>query len=350
MSKFYDPNKLLCMRDLDGEVPEIFMCEGNRTAGKTFAFKWWCVKRFLRHGEKFMVLYRYSYELDGAADAFFKDLEQIKLPGHVMTADWCIRNVCLNLYLDKKHCGYAMCMSNPDVVKKKSATFVDVARIFMDEYQSESGKYLPNELDRFQSIHMSVARGGGKHTRYVPVYMASNGVTIFNPYSVAFGFSSRIKSCTKFIRGKGVVMERTFNQNAADAINESAFARAFAGTTYQQYATGDTYMLDDNNFIGKYPGRKWPEATIKYHGEMFGLWLIKEKNLHILSRKFDPSIKAVITGSLGDHAEGTYFAHAGNMLKILVNLYDTGRIFFEDGACKNAFIDTIGYNRFKIER
>lgn len=348
MGKFYDPNRLLCMRDLYGKIPEIFLCEGNRTAGKTFGFKWWCVKEYLRHFEKFMVLYRYSYELDGAADAFFKDLEQIKLPGHVMTSDWCIRNVCLNLYLDKKHCGYAMCMSNPDVVKKKSANFVDVSRIFMDEYQSESGKYLPDELDRFQSIHMSVARGGGKHTRYVPVYMASNGVSIFNPYSVAFGFSSRLKKDTKFIRGNGVVMERTFNKNAADSINESAFARAFAGTTYQRYATGDIYMLDDNNFIGKYPGRKWPEAIIKYHGEMFGLWLIKEKNIHILSHKYDPSIKAVITGTLGDHSEGTYFAHSGTMLRSLVNLYDIGRVFFEDGACKNAFIETIGYNRFKV--
>lgn len=349
MSQFYDPNKLLCLKDLDGKKPEIFMCEGNRTAGKTFAFKWVCIRDWLRHGKKFMVLYRYSYELDGAADAFFKDIEQIKLPGHVMTSDWCIRNVALNLYLDKKHCGYAMCMSNPDVVKKKSATFVDVDKIFMDEYQSESGKYLPNELDRFQSIHTSVARGGGKHTRYVPVYMASNGVTIFNPYSVAFGFSSRLKADTKFIRGHGVVMERTFNQNAAAAIKESAFARAFAGTNYQEYATGDTYMLDDNNFINKWNGRKYAVATLKYHGEYYGIWTIKEKGIHIVSHKYDPGIKLVITGTLQDHSENTYFAHSGPILKNLVNMYNRGLMFFEDGACKNAFIDLIGYNRFKSE-
>lgn len=144
-------------------------------------------------------------------------------------------------------------------------------------------------------------------------------------------------------------MERTFNQNAAAAIKDSAFARAFAGTNYQEYATGDTYMLDDDNFISKWSGRKYPVATMKYHGQFYGLWTIKEHGIHIVSHKYDPDFKLTITGTLHDHNEGTYFAHSGPVLKNLVNIYNRGLVFFEDGACKNAFIDLIGYNRFKSE-
>ena len=38
MPKYYDGTKLLSMKDLDGNTPEIFMVTSNRTAGKTTYF------------------------------------------------------------------------------------------------------------------------------------------------------------------------------------------------------------------------------------------------------------------------------------------------------------------------
>ena len=35
---FYDGTKLLNMKDLSGEKPEIYLCTGNRSAGKTTYF------------------------------------------------------------------------------------------------------------------------------------------------------------------------------------------------------------------------------------------------------------------------------------------------------------------------
>ena len=68
---FYDGTKLLSMKDINGNKPEIYICTSNRCAGKTVFFSRYFVNRYKKFGEKFMLLYRYKDELDGCADKFF---------------------------------------------------------------------------------------------------------------------------------------------------------------------------------------------------------------------------------------------------------------------------------------
>ena len=84
MGKYYDGAKLLSMKDINGEQPEIYMCTTNRSGGKTTYFSRLCVNRFFKYGEKFMCLYRYNYELDDCADKFYKEVGQLFFPGTVM--------------------------------------------------------------------------------------------------------------------------------------------------------------------------------------------------------------------------------------------------------------------------
>ena len=69
---FYDGTKLLSLRDINGKQPEIYICTANRTAGKTTYFNRYYVNRYMKHGEKFALLYRFQYELDGCADNFLR--------------------------------------------------------------------------------------------------------------------------------------------------------------------------------------------------------------------------------------------------------------------------------------
>ena len=38
MTEYYNPSKILNMKDLDGEEPAIYLITNNRSAGKTTAF------------------------------------------------------------------------------------------------------------------------------------------------------------------------------------------------------------------------------------------------------------------------------------------------------------------------
>ena len=75
--KYYDGTKLLSMKDIRGEKPEIFMCTTNRTGGKTTFFTRMFIKKFKERHEKFAMLYRFNYELDDCADKIFKDVGRL---------------------------------------------------------------------------------------------------------------------------------------------------------------------------------------------------------------------------------------------------------------------------------
>ena len=47
MNDYYDGTKLLSLKDIDGNIPEIYVCSGNNTAGKTTYFSRLLVNRFL---------------------------------------------------------------------------------------------------------------------------------------------------------------------------------------------------------------------------------------------------------------------------------------------------------------
>lgn len=74
---YHDGRKLLSLKDLNKETPEIFIDTTNRTAGKTTFYNGYLVDRFLRYGEKFCLLYRKKYELDIVERTFFDDIKNI---------------------------------------------------------------------------------------------------------------------------------------------------------------------------------------------------------------------------------------------------------------------------------
>ena len=77
-SPFYDGTKLLSMKDIKGQTPEIFMCTTNRSGGKTTWFNRYVLKKFITKREKFALFYRFKYELDDVRDANQDDVDRVK--------------------------------------------------------------------------------------------------------------------------------------------------------------------------------------------------------------------------------------------------------------------------------
>ena len=178
---YYDGTRLLSMLDINGQKPELYLCTTNRTAGKTTYFARLLVNKFLKANEKFCLIYRFNYELDDISQKFFKDINSLFFPSYEMESAKKASGIYHELYLNEKSCGYALSLNSADQLKKYSHLFSDVQRCFFDEFQSETNHYCANEIEKFISVHTSIARGQGKQTRYVPVYMCSNPVTILNP-------------------------------------------------------------------------------------------------------------------------------------------------------------------------
>lgn len=341
---FYDGTKLLSLKDINGNVPEIYLCTSNRSAGKTTYFSRYIVNRFKRGQGKFMLLYRFNYELTDVADKFFKDIKTLFFPSDVMENKSRMRGIYHDLYLNNEHCGYAVAINNADQIKKNSHLFSDTGCMFMDEFQSETNHYCSREVEKFISIHQSVARGQGKQSRYVPVYMCANPVTILNPYYTEMNISSRLMPEVNFLRGDGFVLEQGYVESAAESQQQSAFNRAFQKNKYVAYSSEGLYLNDNSSFVEKISGVSNYICTLKYNGKNYAIREFVHDGVIYCDNRADESFPFKITVTTDDHEINYLMLKRCDMfLSNMRSLFEKGCFRFKDLSCKEAVLKALSY-------
>lgn len=344
-SEFYDGTKLLSMVDLDGMKPEILMCTSNRSGGKTTFFNRYVVNRWKRGKGKFILLYRWDYELDEVADTFYKEIGNLFFPNTFMTSKRHKKGLYHELFINEKSCGYAVALNKADALKKVSHLFVDATVILFDEFQSETNHYCPEEMRKFKSLHDSFARGGGKQVRFLPVIMLSNPVSIINPYYVDLGISSRLTNDVKFLRGHGFVLEQGFNKSASLFHEASSFHRAFAGDDYTAYSSQGVYLNDNQAFIEKPEGTDGKYvATIKYKDKSFAIREYPSQGIIYCDDKYDRDYPFKISVTTDDHNVNYVMLKNNDMFLLNLRFYfNHGCCRFKDLQCKEALMTAISY-------
>lgn len=344
MPTYYDGTKLLSLSDINGNKPEIFICTSNRSAGKTTYFSRLCVNRFKKQKEKFALLYRFNYELDNCADKFFKDISSLFFPGDNMQSKRRRSGIFHELFLNDEPCGYAISINSSDQLKKYSHLFSDVQRIMFDEFQSESSHYCSDEVTKFISIHTTIARGQGKQSRYVPVYMVANPVSLLNPYYVQLDISNRLQANTKFLKGDGFVLEQGFNESASQAQAQSAFNRAFATNAYMAYSQQNVYLNDNKAFVEKLEGSNSYILTLKYKGEDYAIREYPEQGFLYCDNSADNSFPIKITVTTDDHNINYVMLRKNDMIIARLRyFFDKGCFRFKNLKCKDRLLKTISY-------
>lgn len=353
MAEYYDGTKLLSMKDINGNRPEIYLCTSNRSGGKTTYFNRLAINRYLKKSiRKFCLLYRYNYELSNIEDKFFKDIQTLFFSEYIMTEKKRAKGVYVELFLGKKNdtknppesCGYAISLNNADQLKKYSHLLSDVDMFIFDEFMSENNSYCPNETQKFISIHTSIARGNGEQVRYVPVYMLSNPVSIINPYYTELGISSRLKDDTHFLRGDGYVLEQGFVKTASESQKQSGFNRAFKNNIYVAYSSECVYLNDSLAFIERPHGNSRYICTLKYEGKEYGLREYAELGLIYCDNVSDTSYPLKIAVTTDDH-NVNYIMLNNNigLISLLRKYFERGCFRFKDLKAKECLMTAVSY-------
>lgn len=344
MPEYYDGTKLLSLKDLNGNTPEIYMCTTNRTGGKTTYFSRLIVNKWMKGQGKFCIVYRYNYELDEVADKFYKDIRTLFFKNTEMTSKKRARGTYQELFIDDISCGYAVSLNNADTLKKYSHLLSDTCCMFFDEFQSETNHYCPDEIRKLLSIHTSIARGQGKQIKYVPLYMCSNPVSIINPYYVEMGISERLREDTKFLKGDGFVLEQGYNESASKAQLESGFNRAFARNEYVAYAAQCVYLNDNQAFIEKPNGKSRYLATIKYSGSEYGVREFADSGVIYCDNRPDESYPYKISITTDDHNVNYVMLRKNDLfLGQLRYYFERGCFRFKNLKCKEAVLKALSY-------
>lgn len=347
---YYDGCKLLSLKDLAGEKPEIFICSTNRTGGKTTYFNRLLMNHHMKKGTKFMLIYRHMNEMSDIATPFFKDIGELFFPTYWMESKpmshgkYHILNLCWGDpdEPEKRECGYGVPLSAANFIKKNSHMFTDTAEMLFDELQPEDGVYGKTEVQDLISIHTSIARGQGKMVRYVPIYMVTNPISIINPFYSALGISNRIDGKTKFLRGNGWVMEQGYVEEAGEAQKKSAFNRAFGDTKYMAYNSQGVYLNDSTAFVQKMDGDSRYICTLKHKGASYAVRAYAEEGVYYVSAKADPTFPLKISVTLSDHSINYVMLKEYSFLTInLRKMFNLGCFRFQNLECKNALIDAL---------
>ena len=357
---YYDGTKLLSMKDINGNEPEIYMVTTNRTGGKTTYFNRLAVNRFLDgRVRKFATLYRYKTDIDSTiGDRFFKDIKELFFRDYHMTSERRAGGAYYEMFLEKenrddpddetetvkKSCGYAIAINSAEKIKRESHLLSDVDMIIFDEFQSESSSYCANEVQKFMSLHDSIARGGGKQARRVPVYMLSNPVSLINPYYTEMGISQRINTDTNFLRGEGFILEQGYNETASKAISGSGFHQAFSGNKYSAYSSQAIYLNDNEAFIEKPPGHSSYVCTLRYMGKDYALREFSEFGIIYCDDKPDTSYPQKISVTTDDHRINYVMLKRNDyFFSQLRYLFEQGSFRFKDLSCKEVIMRALSY-------
>lgn len=349
---YYDGTKLLSLKDINGKTPWIYMVTTNKSGGKTTYFNRLLVNRFIKNNAKFMLIYRYINELDNVSEKFFKDIGGLFFPQYTMCEKKKEKGKYIELFLihrdkpnEKICCGYAVALNSADAIKRLSHLFSDVENMLMDEFQSESNHYCNDEINKFRCIYRAIARGQGKQSRYVAVFMLSNPVSLLNPYYSAMGISARLNSETKFLKGDGFVVEQGFVESACKAEMETGFFRAFGGSddSYNAYSAQGIYLRDSCNFIENPKGKNRYICTLKYKNKEYGVRAYDELGIIHCDDKPDTSFKDKIAVTTEDHNINYVMLSKNDFyIRKLRYYFDKGCFRFKDLKCKECVMCALG--------
>lgn len=341
---YYNVDTLLNKLDINNKKPEVFIITGNRSAGKTTDVTHKAIDRFILKGKKVAWLYRYNYELDDVANKIFKDVQGLFYPNLEFSSKSKMKNIYHELYIGDKSIGYAISINSADQIKKNSHLFSDIDLIIFDEFQSETSHYCNNEIQKFVSIHTSLARGQGSQVRYVPVIMMSNTVSLINPYFVELDISNRLRPNTKFLKGDGWVLEVTNNENAQIAQLNSAFNRAFSKNEYVRYSAMNTYLNDKTAFIESMSGKSNYVVTIKVGDREYAVREYLEHGIVYVDTKVDKTFKFKICVTTEDHNINYVMLKRNDiMLSNLRYYFEKGCFRFKNLECKDATLKLLSY-------
>jgi len=343
---YYSLEEIKKRKDLDKKKPTFYLISYNRSAGKTMAVLIECLQT-VKKKRKFILLYRCNYELSGCAMIFDDVLKIYPEYGKEIYAQPIARGLFYEIFLDKESVGFSLSLNNPDALKKYSPVFAEVDVILFDEFITESGKYVKNEIQNLQSILLTIARGGGKQSRDISVYMLANRVTIMNPYFIEFGIYNRLRDDTKFMRGHGWVAEFGYNESASEAIKENGISRAFK-TRYLQSMTESVYLHESEMFVDSVSGRSKYLCTILYDNKSYGIRDYYDKGILYITSKSDKSCTTILAFRASDHNQVTQMiSHYSYTWQFIKESFQNGMLRFDNLKTKSIIFDILAIDLYK---
>lgn len=302
---------------------------GFRSAGKTYAFKDWAIRSWLKTGAQFVYLRRYEVEVDAVKHTLFDDIIDKFGLNYKCIGNTYFFNRDGNVDEDGKPIwevgGFILALSG--FAKYKSASFDKVDKIGYDEFliENKNSRYLPNEMQALASLYHTIAR-----RRRVRLLAFANSSDIINPFfdNYHIRFSEFLKSNTIFRNNKTVLFVYYKNEQAQTSLLKSEQAEAF-GEAFSDYAfSGNFLENNDSMCCDKFGDYMFNLTNGHYYVSVYRdrsrLWISKNKRGGV---NFTTNMQD-FENELND-----------NIIDYIRDRVQKSAVFFEDVTAKLRFVD-----------
>lgn len=322
---------------------------GGRGIGKSFSLKDVFFSDFINKGYQFILIRRYATELDLSFEEYFNDLLK-KYPGHEVKAEG---GKIRTYYIDNKVAGYALSLREIKYIK--SISLDDVYNLGFEEFLPEDGVYLKLNGNPYYEVHQcfnlyqTVSRGYGKaFKKGVRFYFIANATDYNNPYFQELGLTEKFERGATCVKTESIYAELIDSNDyeAIDEIKESQFGKLIQGTRYAEYAIGNKFYNNSDNFIkGNLPGGAKHLFNIKYIEDVYGVWCDNTTGIFYITDKYDPKCKTNYALTNEAHNINTVLIEKNKntgQIKLLREAYNMGYVMFKNSLCKYILLTFLG--------
>lgn len=324
-SLYYSPDKLLTYNRILNFVI------GARGIGKSYAWKKYPIKQFLKHGKQMIYVRRYKTELKKFSN-YFNDI-MTEFPDH----EFKIKG--REMYIDGKLFGWAIPLSAWQ--NEKSNAYPNVSTIIFDEFIREKDKsgYLPNDVEALLNLMDTVFRG----REDVRCVCLSNAVSVVNPYFIYFDLVPNIEK--RYNAYKNILVEIPNSVDFSTERRKTRFGSLIDGTEYGDMSLDNEFTNDSDLFIDKRGKESKHVFSIIFKGLTMGVWVDTTQGIMWLSNDFDPSCKYVFALSTDDLTENSMLTTGWRnnyYLMKMISAFKKGYLRFD-----NQLIRTTSYEMFR---
>lgn len=315
---YYDINKTLSYNCLFNFIV------GNRGGGKTFGFKEWAIRSFLKTGKEFVYVRRFKNEFHNN-DSFFDDMYDF-----FPDVDFVVRGS--DYYINGAKAGTAIALSTAKIMK--SVAFPNVNKICFDEFILDKGvhHYLPDEVTSFLELYETIARTRND----VICFFLSNAITITNPYFLYWDISLPYNKT--IARYDDMLIELVQNKEFIEAKKKTRFGKLVDGTQYGKYAIENTFLRDNKTFIQKKTQNSQIYFSFTVREKLYGVWIDYKSGYIYVSQDVDPYCRHCYALTNADHQPNTLFLRNPRnsvQFQFFVTQYLLGNVRFENQNIKN---------------
>lgn len=303
----YDPSFIMNSKDaLGNDATWRIICSMERGPGKSYGFSKILITSFLEgtewfpEGTQFVLLTRKIGDLGSVAKGILTPYLEGERKNVSVREVVHQSKVYSNIYLDitdgeekdSKMCGFVLPIKQSDAIKKISGLFNHVGVMFFDEFMpSSDSSYLTDEVGLLMNLYKSVARGGGKAVRELPIILCSNTLSLGNPYFEALDLNNKIQENTRFYQGENrVIFERCEVEGLKKMHEESGLDISLK--KYIDRNRSNVWINDDSTLVVNKKdralwGRPRYRCTLIYQDQKIGVYAYDKVGYTLVSRKYD---------------------------------------------------------------